>query len=130
MTNRRKWFESISTIGLSMVGGVVFYLLWMLIAIPISQFENIVLTTILWLLAPLLTALGFASGAYVAERKFFEDGNDFKRIFVWSLVGCTIGAITTYIFGPMLIVFGMLALGAASMTLREIFRVFEIANLR
>jgi len=45
---------------------------------------------------------------------------DFFRIFVWPLFGCALGAIAVYWYGPMLIVFSMLAAEAASIVLREV----------
>jgi len=78
--------------------------------------------TILRLLAPVVTAAGFAVGITVAERLGKRDEPSFIRIYVWPLVGCAIGATVVYPFGPMLIVFGMFAAGTASVAVREIVR--------
>jgi hypothetical protein len=75
---------------------------------------------ILWFLAPVVTASGFTTGIRIIGH--FNEATDvgFFRIFVWPLIGCTLGAIAVYWYGPMLIVFSMLAAGAASIFLREI----------
>ncbi|HET6443853.1 MAG TPA: hypothetical protein VFI27_04665 [candidate division Zixibacteria bacterium] len=121
MSEQSKWIGPIATIALSAVGGVIFYLFWMVMAIPLSRLDNSLLSAILWILAPLITALGFAGGAAIAERRFRGGQNRYWRIYIWPLIGCSAGATSTYIFGPMLIVFGMLFLGTASIALREIW---------
>ncbi len=129
MSNRGEWLESLTIIALSAVGGVLFYLLWMAIAIPATRSGYDLLETSLWILSPVLTALGFATGAYIAERKVRGGGLSFIRIFVWPFVGSVIGALSTYVFGPMLIVFGMLTFGTASIILREIWILFGKRNM-
>ena len=121
MSERSKWIGPIATIASSAAGGVIFYLFWLVMAIPLSRLENGLLSAILWILAPLVTAFGFASGAVVAERRFRDGKIHFRRIYIWPLIGCTTGAMSTYIFGPMLIVFGMLFLGTVSIALREVW---------
>jgi hypothetical protein len=74
---------------------------------------------ILWLLAPIVTAIGFTTGITVFEHLGKRDKTRFFRIFTWPLVGCAVGAIVVYWSGPMLIVFGMLTLGTVSVVLRE-----------
>ncbi len=53
-----------------------------------------------------------------------EGGMTFFQIYIWPLIGCSIGAGAVYWFGPMLIVFGMFVVGTASVALREM--VLEI----
>ena len=67
-----------------------------------------------------LLAAGFAAGITVAERLAKKDRTRFICIYVWPLVGCSIGAAVVYPFGPMLIVFGMFAAGTVSLAIREI----------
>jgi hypothetical protein len=125
MTNQGKWIRSILIVALSAMGGILGYLLWMAIAIPATRAGNDLLATALWILSPFLTALGFAIGATVAERKIRGGGSKFVQIYIWPLAGCAIGAVSTYVFGPMLIVFGMLLLGTASIALREIWNLLH-----
>lgn len=74
-----------------------------------------------WLSAPVITAAGFAAGIAIFEHLTRASKTGFFRIFTWPLIGCTIGAGAVYWFGPMLIVFGMFVVGAASVALRELF---------
>jgi hypothetical protein len=83
-----------------------------------------VVETTLWLLAPVITAAGFATGIAIMERRAEKKRPSFLRILIWPLIGCAAGAGIVYWFGPMLIVFVMLAAGTASMTLREVVGFF------
>lgn len=74
---------------------------------------------VLWLLAPVITAAGFAVGIAIIEHFTITANNGFFRIFIWPLIGCALGAIMVYWFGPMLIVFGMFAAGTVSVAIRE-----------
>jgi hypothetical protein len=121
MLNRDKWLGSILIVAISAAGGFLFYLLWMAIAIPTIQAQSDMMAAALWMASPVLTALGFTTGAYIAERRIRGGEIYFLRIYLWPLAGCAIGAMITYVFGPMLIVFGMLFLGTASIALREIW---------
>lgn len=129
MSNRSNWLKSVLIVALSAMGGIIGYLLWMAIAIPATRPGNELLATALWIFSPFLTALGFTIGAKVAERKFHEGGDKFIQIYIWPLAGCVIGAVSTYVFGPMLIVFGMLVLGTASIALREIWNLLRKNNM-
>ena len=104
----------------SLLGAVVFYAAWMAAFITVTRSGSVVAETILWLLAPVMTAAGFAVGITVAERLTKREKSSFIRIYVWPLAGCAIGAAVVYPFGPMLIVFGMFAAGTASVAIREI----------
>jgi len=106
-------------IAFSLLGGGVLYFLWMAAFLLTARLDSPAAETVLWLLAPVVTAVGFAAGVATSERL---DGTrtGFLRILTWPLVGCALGAGVVYWFGPMLIVFGMLAAGTASVTLREV----------
>jgi hypothetical protein len=104
----------------STIFGGLFYSIWLSVYLLLSPDKGLA-ETFLWLIAPTVTALGFASGLTIANRFSKDVGTPFFRIFIWPLVGCIIGAVTVYWFGPMLIVFSMLALGAVSVAAREVF---------
>ena len=87
--------------------------------------DNKVVETVLWLMAPVATAAGFAAGIVILERVTGKSGTGFRRTLVWPLVGCAIGAGIVYWFGPMLIVFGMFVTGTASVVLREVVIFFR-----
>jgi hypothetical protein len=118
---------------LSVVFAGIFYTGWMAVAIPVlklvpskvegSRISIIVLKTIVWLAAPVVTALGFTAGVFIFELLQRTRKSKFLNIFKWSLAGCAIGAGAVVWFGPMLIVFGMFLVGTASVALREIIRL-------
>lgn len=83
---------------------------------------------LLWALAPVFTAAGFAAGILVLDRMTGTGTTKFLPIFIWPLVGCAIGAIAVYWFGPMLIVFGMFVCGSLAITIREV--ALRAKNLR
>jgi hypothetical protein len=109
------WRGALVRIALALAGAGVFYVAWLAAFLLLSKLEVAVIEAALWLLAPVATAAGFATGIVVAER-----GSKFSRVLMWPLVGCVIGAGAVYWFGPMLIVFGMFVAGTASVVLREV----------
>jgi len=98
----------------SLLGAGVFYFAWMAAFFAATRSGSVIAETVLWLLAPVMTAVT------VAERLGKKGRTSFIRIYVWPLVGCAIGAGVVYPFGPMLIVFGMFAAGTASVAVREV----------
>ena len=98
----------------------IFYFAWMAAFLLVVQLGLAMLEAVLWLLAPVMTAAGFAVGMALLERLTRTARTKFVRVFVWPLIGCMIGAGVVYWFGPMLIVFGMFAAGTVSMVLREV----------
>jgi len=74
---------------------------------------------IIWIVAPMITAMGFATGIFFHERRAGVRKIPFLSVLAWPLIGCTIGALAIYWKGPMLIVFGMFVAGTASVVLRE-----------
>ena len=104
----------------SLLGAGVFYVAWMASFLAVTGSDSVITETVLWLLAPVMTAAGFAVGVNVADGLVKKRRPSFIRIYVWPLVGCTIGAAVVYPFGPMLIVLGMFAVGTTSVALREV----------
>ena len=113
-----KW-ESILRVLCSLALGGLFYFIWMAAFLFLSSF-NALLDAFLWLMAPILTGLGFALGIVVFDRLVKVQGGPFGSILLWPLIGCVLGAASVYWFGPMLIVFSMLTIGTLSVSLREI----------
>ena len=72
------------------------------------------------MLAPVVTAVGYAVGLRMGERLLTQRKTDFLRILVWPLVGCTLGAIALCWIGPMWVGIGTFIGGAASVVLREV----------
>ena len=109
-------------LGSSLLGAGVFYTAWMAAFFAATRSGSVIAETVLWLLAPVMTAAGFAVGITVAQRMARKGKSSFIRIYLWPLVGCAVGAAVVYPFGPMLIVFGMFAGGTASVAIREVVR--------
>jgi hypothetical protein len=123
--NSRGIWKSLVKIVLSILFGGILYACWMAAFLLIPRTDNSVLEIILWLLAPLFTATGFAVGVLVGDRLSRVSGGHFFRIFRWPLIGCTLGGGLVYWFGPMLIVFGMFLGGAISIALREVVAFYR-----
>ena len=105
---------------ISLICGGITYFLWMAAFLLVSKSGSQIAEGILWLLAPVVTASGFTTGIRIIEHFNEATETGFFHIFVWPLIGCALGAIAVYWYGPMLIVFSMLAAGAASIVLREV----------
>ena len=103
----------------SLAGGILFHLLWLVLFLLVFGSGGQAPQPVLWLLAPAVTAAGFTVGAAALEPAA-RTRRGFPRLLIWPLVGCAVGAGAVYRFGPMLIVFGMLAAGTLSVLLREI----------
>jgi hypothetical protein len=100
---------------LSLLCGGAAYALWLGGFLLAPGLEDI-----LWVLAPVVTALGFAGGMALFERLAGRGRTPFLRLYAWPLAGCAVGAVVVFGFGPMLIVFGMLGAGTASVLAREV----------
>jgi hypothetical protein len=79
---------------------------------------------LLWIPAPIITGLGFFAGAALFIRLRRLPHPPLLHLYLYPLIGCSIGAAVVFPFGPMLIVFSMCLLGSLSMLL------FEFADFR
>lgn len=115
--------------GFSLLFGGIFYTVWMAAFLLIERLIKApAVEAFLWVLAPLLTALGFSAGIILFEHLTRTRRAKFLKIFLWPLAGCAAGAAVVYWFGPMLIVFVMLVAGTASVILRELIIIFKLKN--
>lgn len=107
---------------LSIIFSGIFYFGWLTFALPVLKSESAspLLVNIAWIAAPVTMALGFTVGVFIFERFPGTRKSKFIDIFRWSFIGCAIGAGVVALFGPMLIIFGMFALGTAAVAIREI----------
>lgn len=121
MGKRLRW-TALARIASSLLGGGMLYSVWMAAFLSTVDLGNQLLTLTLWLLAPILTAIGFAVGVLVFDRLTAIRRMSFLSVLVWPLVGCVMGAGVVYWFGPMLIVFGMFLAGTASVAIMEIVK--------
>ena len=98
--------------------GGLSYSIWLAVFL-LSSPDGGLFEAILWLVAPIITAVGFALGIIFFDHFGRMAGTPFLKLLSWPLLGCIIGAAAVYWFGPMLIVFSMLALGTLSVAARE-----------
>ncbi|MCK5407692.1 MAG: hypothetical protein KAJ17_14260 [Candidatus Krumholzibacteria bacterium] len=114
--NRSTFWASVlkTTVSLLLGGGC--YSVWLAVFLLAVKSENSVAQGALFFLAPLVTAAGFAAGIAVFERRGRFNA---PRAFAWPLIGCVVGSVSVYWYGPMLIVFTMLAGGTLSVIIRE-----------
>ena len=111
-------WESALRIGSSLLSGGVFYTGW-LGAFLLLDPEGTFFETIVWMTAPFITGLGFGFGVHLVNKLLKKDLEPFHQIAFWPILGCILGAVAVYWFGPMLIVFSMLAAGTVSVSIRE-----------
>jgi len=114
------WWRTLVKVTLSVLFAGIAYSIWMVIVLLSKDFAGSVLRALFWVAAPVVTAMGFAAGIMMHARMAGVANTRFWKTFLWPLVGCSIGAVAVYWYGPMLIVFGMLAVGTASVVLREV----------
>lgn len=104
----------------SLLGASLFYAAWLALFLSIYDHVAPWAQAALWVTAPVITALGYATGFQVAGRIVRRPSQRFLSVFVWPLIGCAIGAGLVFPFGPMLIVFGMFGAGTATLAIREV----------
>lgn len=114
-------------VALSVIFAGIFYIGWMAIAIPTIKSELgglfVFVKAAIWIIAPIITGLGFAVGSKIFELLPYTDKTRFWETYKWCLAGCAIGGGILWLFGPMLIVFGMFAAGTLSVVLHEAVRI-------
>ncbi len=113
-------WQAVIRVAVSLFCAGISYVVWLAAFLLTVNLDSSVVESLLWLLAPVVTATGFATGILVSERLARIERAGFLHLWVWPFVGCVIGAGVVYWFGPMLIVFGMFAVGTASIALREV----------
>jgi hypothetical protein len=106
----------------SLLLGGAFYAAWLSVFLATGGWQNAQLERALFVLAPVVTAAGFATGMTLVERFWGSPRTGFFLSWVWALLGCVVGALVVYWYGPMLIVFTMLAGGTIAVVYRDITR--------
>ena len=113
-------WRAFARVTLSLLCAGLTYAGWLAVFLLTTEPNRPIAQAIRWLSAPVVTAAGFAAGIAMWERFTKANRVGFFRVLLWPLVGCALGAGAVYWFGPMLIVFGMFAGGAASVIIREV----------
>ena len=108
---------------ISVIFAGVFYTGWMAVAIPTLRSGPMLAKAVCWLIAPVVTGGGFAAGLAVFELLPATRKSKFRDILLWPICGCAVGAVAVFPFGPMLIVFAMFGLGAASVLAKEVVSI-------
>lgn len=106
-------------LAVSVVGGGVLYGAWLAVVLATMGPPSSPRPFLVMLTAPIVTAFGFALGTVLGERLTRGYHVRLSRAIRWPLVGCVVGALLMYPFGPMLIVFGMFGLGTVAVATRE-----------
>jgi hypothetical protein len=119
MVDLNRLRRSMAKTAVSLLGGGIFYYFWMSTFLLSYRSASSTTEALLWVLAPIFTAIGFSVGAAILEPQA-RTGPGFLRLLRWPLAGCAVGAGAVYWLGPMLIVFGMLMAGTLSIALREV----------
>ncbi len=112
--------KPLALVAVSILVAGVFHIGWLAAFIPAAKSGVMVLKILGWMAAPVVTALGYAVGLWIGQRRLTTRESDFLRILVWPLVGCTLGAVALCWFGPMWIGIGTCIGGVASVVLREV----------
>ena len=83
------------------------------------KLDNFLITRALWVAAPIVTGAGCAVGAWVGAR-LRHTALPISLVLPWAIAGCVVGALAVYWYGPMLVVFTLLAGGTIAVALREL----------
>lgn len=120
----RPWAAAIKFVS-AVLGAGLFYSGWMAVFLLVGAPAGSLVRLVLWLLSPGITAVGFAIGASTGQRLTGLETSVWREHFGWALGGCVLGAAVVVYYGPMLIVFGMLATGTAGLVLLELLRALK-----
>ena len=73
-------------VALSVIFAGIFYTGWMAVAIPITKsgFGELVVQAVMWILAPIVTGLGFAVGLKIFELLSSSYKTGFWEMCIWS----------------------------------------------
>lgn len=121
--NSRYWVRTSAKVGLSLFCAGGFYAVWLAAFLVVAKTGSHVVQAVAWVSAPVVTAAGFSAGTAALGWLTGSGKHRFLDTFPWTLIGCTFGAVAVVWFGAMLIVFGMFAVGTASVALREVLLV-------
>ena len=114
------WRASVR-VALSLLCAGFFHAGWLVVFLLTIEVDHSLVQALRWLLAPVVTATGFATGIVIWERFTRASRAGFLRVLPWPLIGCALGAGAVYWVGPMLIGFGIFAAGTASVVIREVY---------
>ncbi len=114
----------------SLLGGIGMYGVWLAALLAGMRRPPLPISFAVMLTAPAVTALGFGLGTLMGEQLTRGRKTGFLQAFLWPFIGCTAGALVVYPFGPMLIVFGVFALGTGAVLAREVWALRDGSGRR
>lgn len=109
-------------IGVSLVVAGIVFCGWLALFLLFAKDGITAIRAVLWISAPGATAFGFAAGYSAGDHVTGLPRGNFTRRILVLLVACSVGAVSVFWFGPMLIVFGMFAAGGLCIVLWEAHR--------
>ncbi len=111
-------WRSVVRVAIAALVGAAFHAAWVALFIfTVSQGASGVVRAILWLIAPIVTAVGFGLGLTLLQRQHPQPRTGFARAFVTALSGCAIGAVIMSPIGPMFVGFGVLGGGTVAVAI-------------
>ena len=116
---RRRLLDAAVRAGGAFLGGGAIYAAWLALFLALTKLDNFLIARLLWVAAPIATGVGCAVGAWAGAHLRHTELSIWD-VWPWSVTGCVIGALTVFWYGPMLIVFTMLAGGTVAVALREV----------
>ena len=109
-------------IGASLIGAGIAFCGWLALFLLFAKDGSTAASAVLWIAAPVATAFGFAAGYSVGDHVTRLPHGNFTRRILVLLVACSVGAVSVFWLGPMLIVFSMFAAGGLCIVIWEAHR--------
>jgi hypothetical protein len=114
-------WRSVVRVTVAALVGVAFHAAWVaLFILAVSQGAPGSLRAILWVIAPIVTAIGFGLGLTLLQRRHPAPDTGFAHAFAIALAGCAMGAVILSPIGPMFAGFGVLGGGTIAAAIRVV----------
>jgi hypothetical protein len=111
-------WRSAVRITVALLAGTAFHVAWVATFIfAASQGAPGILRAMLWLIGPLVTAIGFGLGLTLWQRHDPQRQTGFARAFMAAVSGCAIGALVMSPIGPMFVGLGILGGGTVAVAI-------------
>lgn len=107
-------------VAMGVLAGGIGYVLWLILFLLLTPTDT--WRTVMWGLAPVVTAIGYAVGGYMGEDVTQVRRSPWWVLLLWPLIGCGVGAALVFRRGPSALILGVFGAGTLSMVIREIVR--------
>jgi hypothetical protein len=118
-TGKHRWLVPLLRLAAAVLGGGVAYAAWLAVLLWTMPRAPEPPSFAVMLTASIVTAFGFAFGTMLSERLIRGYRVPLSRAVAWPLVGCMVGALLGYPFGPMFVGVGMFGMGIVTVATRE-----------